>query len=228
MCPSYLATRDEKDSTRGRARVLQEALDGSLVQGLADPAVPRRSTSAWPARAARPTARPAWTWRRTRPRRCTRSTTSEGVRRPRSHRLLGRLPAVGATRAAPVAPAGQPDDAARPGGPAGQGDRRHRPAALDPGVRADDAAQVGADRERRDDARTSGSGPTRSATTSSPATATPRSATSSRSGLTARVIPDDACCGLTWITTGQLDQARAIMERTVRDAARRTSSPACR
>ena len=35
-------------------------------------------------------------------------------------------------------------------------------------------------------------------------------------GLTARVIPDDACCGLTWITTGQLDEARAIMERTVR------------
>ena len=34
-------------------------------------------------------------------------------------------------------------------------------------------------------------------------------------GLTARVIPDDACCGLTWITTGQLDQARTIMERTV-------------
>jgi Fe-S oxidoreductase len=30
------------------------------------------------------------------------------------------------------------------------------------------------------------------------------------------VIPDDACCGLTWITTGQLDQARSIMERTVR------------
>ena len=30
------------------------------------------------------------------------------------------------------------------------------------------------------------------------------------------MIPDDACCGLTWITTGQLDKARAIMERTVR------------
>jgi FAD/FMN-containing dehydrogenase/Fe-S oxidoreductase len=30
MCPSYLATRDEKDSTRGRARVLQEVANGSL------------------------------------------------------------------------------------------------------------------------------------------------------------------------------------------------------
>ncbi|HEY2983237.1 MAG TPA: FAD-linked oxidase C-terminal domain-containing protein [Jatrophihabitantaceae bacterium] len=32
MCPSYLATRDEKDSTRGRARVLQEMANGSLVR----------------------------------------------------------------------------------------------------------------------------------------------------------------------------------------------------
>ena len=31
MCPSYLATRDEKDSTRGRSRVLQEMINGSLV-----------------------------------------------------------------------------------------------------------------------------------------------------------------------------------------------------
>ncbi|GAA4623945.1 FAD-binding and (Fe-S)-binding domain-containing protein [Actinoallomurus vinaceus] len=33
MCPSYLATREEKDSTRGRARVLQEMVNGSLVDG---------------------------------------------------------------------------------------------------------------------------------------------------------------------------------------------------
>ncbi|MFG1993042.1 FAD-binding and (Fe-S)-binding domain-containing protein [Actinoplanes sp. NPDC048988] len=31
MCPSYLATKNEKDSTRGRARVLQEMLDGDLA-----------------------------------------------------------------------------------------------------------------------------------------------------------------------------------------------------
>lgn len=31
MCPSYLATKDEKDSTRGRARVLQEMLNGGVV-----------------------------------------------------------------------------------------------------------------------------------------------------------------------------------------------------
>jgi FAD/FMN-containing dehydrogenase/Fe-S oxidoreductase len=31
MCPSYLATRDEKDSTRGRARVLQELTNGTTI-----------------------------------------------------------------------------------------------------------------------------------------------------------------------------------------------------
>jgi FAD/FMN-containing dehydrogenase/Fe-S oxidoreductase len=33
MCPSFRATRDEKDSTRGRARVLQELANGSLTTG---------------------------------------------------------------------------------------------------------------------------------------------------------------------------------------------------
>ncbi|MDO5501927.1 MAG: FAD-binding and (Fe-S)-binding domain-containing protein [Actinomycetia bacterium] len=39
MCPSYLATREEVDSTRGRARVLQDAITGRLPSGVADPAV---------------------------------------------------------------------------------------------------------------------------------------------------------------------------------------------
>ncbi|HUG86801.1 MAG TPA: (Fe-S)-binding protein, partial [Euzebya sp.] len=39
MCPSYLATRDEKDSTRGRARVLQELANGALVAGVGSAAV---------------------------------------------------------------------------------------------------------------------------------------------------------------------------------------------
>jgi Fe-S oxidoreductase len=32
MCPSYVATRNEKDTTRGRARVLQEMVNGTLVR----------------------------------------------------------------------------------------------------------------------------------------------------------------------------------------------------
>jgi FAD/FMN-containing dehydrogenase/Fe-S oxidoreductase len=33
MCPSYQATKDERDSTRGRARVLQEMVNGGLISG---------------------------------------------------------------------------------------------------------------------------------------------------------------------------------------------------
>ncbi|CAN5430308.1 FAD-binding and (Fe-S)-binding domain-containing protein [soil metagenome] len=33
MCPSYQATREEKDSTRGRARILQEMINGTDVTG---------------------------------------------------------------------------------------------------------------------------------------------------------------------------------------------------
>src|SRR4029078_9566404 len=40
MCPSFIATRDEKDSTRGRARVLQEMLaPESPVRGWRAPEV---------------------------------------------------------------------------------------------------------------------------------------------------------------------------------------------
>ena len=40
MCPSYMATRDERHSTRGRARLIFEALNGDLLAGgFTDPAV---------------------------------------------------------------------------------------------------------------------------------------------------------------------------------------------
>lgn len=39
MCPSYLATRDEKDVTRGRARILQEAANSQLIKAIDSPEV---------------------------------------------------------------------------------------------------------------------------------------------------------------------------------------------
>lgn len=39
MCPSYLATREEKDVTRGRARILQEAANSHLVKAIDSPEV---------------------------------------------------------------------------------------------------------------------------------------------------------------------------------------------
>jgi len=39
MCPSYMATREEMHSTRGRARLLWEALNGDVIGGWKDPHV---------------------------------------------------------------------------------------------------------------------------------------------------------------------------------------------
>ena len=39
MCPSYLATHEEKDVTRGRARILQEAANSQLVKAIDSPEV---------------------------------------------------------------------------------------------------------------------------------------------------------------------------------------------
>ena len=104
MCPSYLATRDEKDSTRGRARVLQEALDGSLVEGLGDPAVAealdlclacKGCASDCPTGVDMATYKAEALYQRY-------DGPDARERRPRSHRLLGRLPRWAAL-AAPVA-----------------------------------------------------------------------------------------------------------------------------
>jgi Fe-S oxidoreductase len=38
MCPSYMATREEEHSTRGRARLLFEMLDGTARSGAIDDA----------------------------------------------------------------------------------------------------------------------------------------------------------------------------------------------
>ena len=211
MCPSYLATRDEKDSTRGRARVLQEALDGSLVKGLADPAVAEALDLCLACKGCAsdcPTGVDMATYKAEA---LHQKHDVEGVRRPRSHCLLGRLPRW-ADRAAPVAPLANRMMRLGPvarlaKATAGIDQRRSIPA-----FAPNDAAQVGADERRRPDVWIwadsfsdhffPGNGHAAIRYLESV-------------GLTARVIPDDACCGLTWITTGQLDKARTIMERTV-------------
>ncbi len=210
MCPSYLATRDEKDATRGRARVLQEALDGSLVKGLADPAVAealdlclacKGCASDCPTGVDMATYKAEALYQR---------HEVEGVRRPRSHRLLGRLP-WWADLAAPVAPLA------------------NRMARFGPAARLAKAA-AGIDQRRSIPAFAPKTMRRVAPTGGTPdvwiwadsftdhffpdhGLATIRYLESV--GLTARVIPDDACCGLTLITTGQLDRARTQMERTV-------------
>ena len=186
----------------------------------------RRSTSAWPARAARRTARPAWTWRPTRPRRCTRRTPAQGKRRPRSHLLLGRLPKW-ARLAAPMAPLANRMMRLGPvarlaKATAGIDQRRSIPAFAPKTLRRTRVRCP----ERRT-CRTCGSGRTRSPTTSSPTTRSPRSVP----GVGRRDRAGDPRRRLLRADLGDHRAAR----RGARDHGRarcgrcgRTSSPACR
>ena len=69
MCPSYQATREEKDSTRGRARV-QEMINGEVVHGWNRLQCTKHWIFACPVRDAHAIARPGSIWPRT-SRRCS-------------------------------------------------------------------------------------------------------------------------------------------------------------
>ena len=66
MCPSYMVTREEKHSTRGRAHLLFEMLNGDELDAVALDDEVLRGARPLPrrARAARTSARSTWTWRR--------------------------------------------------------------------------------------------------------------------------------------------------------------------
>jgi FAD/FMN-containing dehydrogenase/Fe-S oxidoreductase len=102
MCPSYLATRDDKDSTRGRARVLQEMLNGAVVTGgWAAPEVHEALDLCLSCKACAsdcPTGVDMATYKSE-----TLHRTYAGRLRPRSHYTLGRLPSW-LKAAAPLAP----------------------------------------------------------------------------------------------------------------------------
>lgn len=91
MCPSYLATREEKDSTRGRARALQEMLNGSLVtDGWSSPEVHETLDLCLSCKGCAsdcPTGVDMATWKSE-----VLHQTYRGKRRPISHYTLGRLP----------------------------------------------------------------------------------------------------------------------------------------
>ncbi|WP_091113245.1 FAD-binding and (Fe-S)-binding domain-containing protein [Nocardioides psychrotolerans] len=211
MCPSFQATRDEKDSTRGRARVLQEALDGTLVEGLADPAVHEALDLCLSCKGCAsdcPTGVDMATYKAE-----VLHQTYRGKRRPRSHYTLGRLP-MWADKAAPFA--GVANRLMKLGAvarlakaTAGIDQRRSIPSFAATTLRRSVRSQGGAgtpDVWIWADSFTDHF---------HPASGTAAIEVLAAAGLTARVIPDDACCALTWVTTGQLDRARTIMGRTV-------------
>ena len=217
MCPSYLATRDEKDSTRGRARVLQEMVNGSLVSGgwssdevheALDLCLSCKGCSS-----DCPTGIDMATYKA--------EALHQRYRRrirPRSHYALGRLPRW-ARLAQPVAPlanrvmrVGAVQRLAKAA--AGIDQRRSVPAFSAEPLRrwargTSYAASPSADTydvvlwaDSFTDAFASDSG---------------RAAVRvlEGAGLRVGVVGEHACCALTWVSTGQLTAARRIVEHTL-------------
>ena len=216
MCPSWQATRDEKDSTRGRSRVLQEALDGELVGGLGHPAVADALDLCLACKGCAsdcPTGVDMATYKSEA---LHQRYDGEGAteRRPRSHRILGRLP-FWASVAAPVAPLLNRSLKV---------DALARVAKRTAGVDVRRSLPEFARRTLRKQATTGRLGEGEAPDVWIWADSftdhfLPRSGAAAievleASGLRVRVIADDACCGLTWITTGQLDKAQKIAART--------------
>ena len=229
MCPSYLATREEKDSTRGRARVLQEALDGALVKGLSDPAVGEALDLCLACKGCSSDCPSGVDMATYKSEALYQKHTVAGVRRPRSHLFLGQLPRW-ARLAAPFAMLLNvllkvPPFAALAKQMAGIDQRRSVPRFAEKTLRrAADAPRS------RDSLGTTLTEPVEVQpdvwiwADSFTDHFFPRSGLAAiryleAQGLRVKVIQDDACCGLTWITTGQLDRAKAIVGRTVRTLA---------
>ncbi|WP_251077703.1 FAD-binding and (Fe-S)-binding domain-containing protein [Frankia sp. AiPa1] len=225
MCPSYLATREEKDSTRGRARVLQDVVRGDLdwrapaVLDVLDLCLSCKGCAA-----DCPTGVDMATYK------------SEALHqryrhrpRPRSHYSLGQLPRW--ARLASRAP------------------RLANLLANAPGLRAVGLSLAGVDRRRSIppfaptpfrrwwEAQTGGAekpGPAAGQAAArtpvllfvdsfsesfSPAAAAATVRVLRAAGYEPRLPTSGTCCGLTWITTGQLDAARRILGRTVAELA---------
>ncbi len=205
MCPSFLATREEKDSTRGRAHVLQDVVNGTL--GFDDPAVDEALDLCLSCKGCArdcPTGIDMATYKS--------EALSQKYRRklrPRSHYALGQLPRWARMTPPRLANAmlrsktvGRVAKLA-----AGVDQRRSLPRFSERPLRGGNtplAANVDVwiwadsftDRFAADTGR---------------AAIELLAAT----GLRAAVIPEKACCGLTWITTGQLDAARKIVGQAI-------------
>ena len=208
MCPSYLATREEQDSTRGRARVLQEVVRGELpwshpsvheamdlclsCKGCASDCPTGIDMATYKSEVLHQTYR-----RRIRP----RAHYALG-KLPMWARLAGRLPAL-ANRALPlplVGPvalwlAGVDRRRSIPAFPRRPFRRTFTPVTSDlkPVVLFADSFTDAFSPEVAD--------------------ATVR--VLREAGYEPRLPGGSVCCGLTWITTGQLDSAKSILRRTV-------------
>jgi FAD/FMN-containing dehydrogenase/Fe-S oxidoreductase len=218
MCPSYLATREEKDSTRGRARVLQEVVSGKLgpdgwrskalhdvldlclaCKGCASDCPTGVDMASYKAEALH---------RRHR-----------GRIRPRSHYALGLLPrwtrlAARAPATIKVVNAALRSRALRPLLAWGAGiDRRRTLPALAPVTFRRWFASHRSPEGRNGDVVLFVDSFTDAF---SPEVGRATVRVLEHAGYRVTVTGRPVCCGITWISTGQLDGARAQARRTVR------------
>ncbi|WP_250031225.1 FAD-binding and (Fe-S)-binding domain-containing protein [Paractinoplanes maris] len=208
MCPSYLATREEKDSTRGRARVLQEVVRGEL--SWSDPSVHDSLDLCLSCKGCAsdcPTGIDMATYKSE-----VLHQTYRGRLRPRSHYTLGKLPFWARL--------------------AGWTPRLANLGTRLPGIRSLALWLAGVDKRRSVPAfarrpfrrtfrpRPSSARPVILFADSfsdafSPEVAEATVRVLRAAGYEPRLPSGSVCCGLTWITTGQLDPAKKILSRTV-------------
>ncbi|MDN4477414.1 FAD-binding and (Fe-S)-binding domain-containing protein [Demequina sp. SYSU T00039] len=215
MCPSYQATGDEKDVTRGRARVLQDAINGTLIGGLTAPEVRESLDLCLSCKACSadcPSGVDMAAYKSE-----VLHRTYKGRLRPATHYSIGWLPRwlkviglVPSVVNAVLRPAWIQRIAVSI---AGMDTRRTLPRFAKP-FRATEFA-----RERRGDAARAVPRNTRVVLWADSFTdgIDPQIPTAvvevlEDAGLDVVVVAGDACCGVTWISTGQLDGAKHHLE----------------
>ncbi|WP_129840888.1 FAD-binding and (Fe-S)-binding domain-containing protein [Streptomyces sp. RFCAC02] len=216
MCPSFRATGDEAHSTRGRARLLHEMLLGEVVtDGWRSPEVRDALDLCLSCKGCRsdcPVGVDMATYKAE-----FLHHHYAGRRRPAAHYALGRLPAwlrlTAALRAAPAANAAARVDvlaavAKRFAGIAPE--RAVPPVAARPFTRWWRGAGG-----RFRSGRPVVLFPDTFTNYLSPEAGSAAAEVLSAAGLRPAVPPGAVCCGLTYVTTGQLDAARAVGRRTL-------------
>ena len=246
MCPSYLATREEKDVTRGRARILQEAANSQLVKAIDSPEVLEALDLCLACKACSADCPAGVDMARYRSEALFR--TYRGRMRPLSHYTLGWLPRL--TRVTARVPGlATVANAVMSVGPLrslafrriGLDPRRGMPALQSGTFTAwarrrsllADSVPASASSDAVSDTRERG-GATASSMADSPIVSGPRDPSGRPYALVwadsfsqtlddagaravvdvleangfAAIVAPDACCGLTWITTGQLSGAK--------------------
>ncbi|MEU7866383.1 FAD-binding and (Fe-S)-binding domain-containing protein [Dactylosporangium sp. NPDC049140] len=211
MCPSYQVTRDEEHSTRGRARLLFEMVNGGVID------------DGWRSTAVRDSLDLCLACKGCRsdcPVQVDMATYKAeflhhhyaGRLRPREHYSLGWLPLL--ARAASVAPDLASLAARLPGA--------KRLAGIDPQRSVPRFAPARIDKwlRRRGSRGTGERGrvllfPDSFTTAFAPAIAAAAVGVLEAAGFEVIVPPRPVCCGLTWISTGQLGTARRVLRRTV-------------